>query len=624
MSKIWLFLLLSKIIISYQICTEGKNYCTKCHPITKLCVKCEKEIYSPDDKGGCEYARKCTLGSNYCIACTENVKLCELCEEGYFPDNNGGCSYTDNCEISYQGKCLECKGNFVLIGKNLNDAIKICKSLNSIDLRNCEKINTENGICEGCKEGYYLTEIDKRCTLTKDCSQSKLGECIKCKYGYYVDKADNKCKLQEGKLDHCQISNDGITCAQCLENFYFNPEKECLRVNYCAKVNSIYKCLYCVEGYYLLDYENVCTPEINCIKGDRDFGICTACAEGYYIDNNDFRCKSNQEENDYKYCEIAYGGKCIKCKEKYYLGKDNKCSNAKNCAESKNGICDKCIDNYYLGYDHKCSDAEYCIYSNYNDECIECEGNYFVDRNSKKCVIAEGDYENCKSGYKGWLCLECKDNYYLNITNHLCYSNLQDNNFYKCILTDSNAEHCQNCAKNYYLGLKDRKCTNIIGCDLSENRIRCNECNERYYLNVKTGKCAYNNEIEKEEEKIFYGCNKTNEEGTACEVCKNGLYLDENKLCIDKEHCIEIKNKKCQKCQSDYCLNDIFGCIEVIFEFNYCSECNDIFDFNNCTKCIEGYELDEYGNCLEIEKEEEKKEEEDDYDWEDEIIDKEK
>ena len=209
------------------------------------------------------------------------------------------------------------------------------------------------------------------------------------------------------------------------------------------------------------------------------------------------------------------------------------------------------------------------------------------------------------------------------MTNHTCFSNLEDNDFYKCTITDGSGKHCKGCTKGYYLGEKDLKCTNIQGCALSESRVRCKECYDFYYLNVLTGKCHYNDEINNEDEKKFYRCNRTNEEGTACEICKNGLVLNEDKLCIDKQHCSEIKDKKCQRCQSDYCLNNIFGCIEVIYEFNYCKECNDIFNFENCTQCIEGYEIDEYGDCVEIE--EEKEEEEDDYyDWgddEDEIID---
>ena len=119
MINLWTLILIIKILFSFQICNEGNNFCSKCNPVTKLCVKCEKDIYIPDEDGGCKYSRKCILGKNHCLSCKEDERICELCEEGYYPDNNGGCSYSNNCEISYQGKCLECIDNFVLIGKNL-------------------------------------------------------------------------------------------------------------------------------------------------------------------------------------------------------------------------------------------------------------------------------------------------------------------------------------------------------------------------------------------------------------------------------------------------------------------------------------------------------------------------
>ena len=82
--------------------------------------KCEKDIFVPDLKGGCEGAKKCILGNNYCKECEEDSKLCKICEDGYFPDQNGGCSYTNNCEISSQGQCIKCKDNYILIGENNN------------------------------------------------------------------------------------------------------------------------------------------------------------------------------------------------------------------------------------------------------------------------------------------------------------------------------------------------------------------------------------------------------------------------------------------------------------------------------------------------------------------------
>ena len=119
--------LLFKMFFSEPNCKQGLNNCSKCNPITKLCVKCEKEVYTPDREGGCVNLKKCVLGANHCIECLENENLCKQCDDGYFPDKNGGCSITDNCEISYKGECLKCKENFLLIGKQntyINDTNK--------------------------------------------------------------------------------------------------------------------------------------------------------------------------------------------------------------------------------------------------------------------------------------------------------------------------------------------------------------------------------------------------------------------------------------------------------------------------------------------------------------------
>ena len=135
----FIFLIL-KISLFTSLCIEDKNHCSKCNPISKLCVKCEKDIYIPDQNGGCKYSKKCILGKNYCLECNKNGNRCEKCIMGYFPDENGGCSYTDNCEISFQGKCLECKKNFILIGEdkeyNKELEVKICKSLYFGELKN--------------------------------------------------------------------------------------------------------------------------------------------------------------------------------------------------------------------------------------------------------------------------------------------------------------------------------------------------------------------------------------------------------------------------------------------------------------------------------------------------------
>ena len=196
-----ILILFLKISLSLSECLVNNNHCIKCNPITKLCAKCDKNIYSPDENGGCKYAKKCEIGLNHCDECNENGQLCKKCIEGYFPDENGGCSYTDNCEISYYGKCLKCKENYILIGpkeieENIykNDVIKICKPINFGDLKNCEVINQITGLCQACKKGYYLNFGDSKCTSTENCYESAYDICTKCNIKYYLDKKDSKCK----------------------------------------------------------------------------------------------------------------------------------------------------------------------------------------------------------------------------------------------------------------------------------------------------------------------------------------------------------------------------------------------------------------------------------------------
>ena len=197
----------------------GVNYCSKCNPVTKLCIKCEKDIFIPDENGGCTGANKCIGGTNHCIECNENENKCKTCETGYFPDSNGGCSYTDNCEISYQGNCLKCIDEYILIGAS-NLEIKICKSLNSEDLKNCEKINKEIGFCEKCIDDYYLGKGDKKCIKTENCYESSFGICKKCIKDYYYDKIEDICKKQNGIFENCIQTIDSKKCDICDDNYF--------------------------------------------------------------------------------------------------------------------------------------------------------------------------------------------------------------------------------------------------------------------------------------------------------------------------------------------------------------------------------------------------------------------
>ena len=597
-----IILIITKITISLSICNSGKNYCSKCNPITKLCVKCEKDIYTPNNYGGCDIIKKCKLGDNYCLECQENEILCRKCEIGYYPDEYGGCSYSQNCELSFQGKCLICKKNYALVGIENSDEGKImCKSLNSDDLSNCEKIDSLNGICEKCKEGYYLNIIDKKCTKIENCSKSSFGICKQCNNGYYLDKQENKCKkISENEIfENCKETHNGQFCDICNDDYYLDENGKCIGINFCAKKGNYGECEKCIEDYYISEIDTICTTTDNCYYGNKHSGICEICKKNYYLDLKEGKCISNQEENNFKYCRIVDNdNNCIQCDSNYNLGNDKRCSFTKNCEKAEKGKCIQCKQNYYLGLDNICTNIEHCIYSE-DYICIECEDNYYYDQNLQKCLIAEGNFTNCKySVLDANYCERCKNDFYINETNHLCYSNKENEKFYKCAVNYANSDICDICIKGYHLGYIDKKCSKIEGCDISENENKCIECDENYCLNLKTGECEDNNRIISEDEKYYYKCNKTNEEGNSCDICLDGFELNVNGLCTDNIHCSEQKEGNCIKCQDGYCLNNIFGCVEMFFD--NCLECNDIFNMDRCTKCQEGYRVDEFDTCTEI------------------------
>ena len=600
----YIILILIKISLLISLCKEGEKNCLKYNPITKLCYKCENILYTSNENGGCDMIPKCKPNYNNCLQCQENKNknICIKCEKGYFPDEMGGCSYSKNCILSNNGNCLKCKENYVLIGQNT----RICKSINSEDLKNCKDINLDNGLCSNCTEDFYLNSIDQKCSRTENCSESLYGICKKCNKGYYLDKKEKTCKMQNNTFINCKESITGEKCDICDENYYFDEEEKCIPINYCylGDKKNINICKKCYEGYYLTEFKDCCTKDINCYEGDKNIGICLRCKEGYYIDFNDGKCKLNTENNEYKNCRIADNNKCTNCLYGFTLAEDLKCSSANNCEEVEDGKCIRCINNYYLGLDDKCSNIENCIYSNNFGECIECKDNYYYNRKKWKCEIGTGIFKGCRYGYDDWRCFACKNNYYLNQTDSLCYSNEEIGDFYKCSMTDFNATYCARCIDNYNLGEIDHKCTLLKGCELVNEDGKCIECDEDYCLDINLGICEYNYEIKNKEKKFYFRCIRTNKEGNACEICDNRFILSNNGLCVNMNNCIEKSNDgTCKKCQINengyYCLSHDFGCIETYFDD--CMECDDILDFDKCTKCIDGYEIGEYNLCYVIE-----------------------
>ena len=595
----FIFLLIFKLCSSSPNCQDKKNNCEKCNPLTNLCIKCQFDNYFPDEEGGCE--PKCVLGKNYCNLCSEDETLCISCDPGYHPDIIGGCSYSDNCQTSYKGKCLTCIDEYILIQES-----GFCKSIHSEDLKNCLTISNVNGTCLECKDGYFLNEGDSKCTNTEFCFESIYGVCTLCIGGYYIDKKNDKCIKAE--IVNCKQTIDGINCDECNDNFYLADNYQCTEANMCSKAEKGI-CMECKKYYYLAD-NGMCTQEENCQTADKDTGACTACKIGFYFDNINKICKSNKENEELFHCKKAQE-MCIECETGYYLGEDSKCTNTQNCVESDKGECLECKAGYLLAEDKKCTTTENCKISTDNIEapCEECIDGYYLNIRYYTCIpIKNETFNHCKKAhYFGNFCLYCESGYYNNRSDGMCYENTDENSqFYKCNSTEIKGERCYECEKGYYIDKGDWKCSQTEYCKYSKKYNDCLECEEGYCLDVKNQTCESNEYIDDIQKLIYLACNRTNEEGTACEKCLDGYEVGEEGYCIDVGHCEKKEGDICAKCETEYynhglvnyyCYNSIFGCIRTYIKG--CLKCENLTDLFDCTECEEGYHKTEYGNCKE-------------------------
>ncbi len=282
-----------------------------------------------------------------------------------------------------------------------------------------------------------------------------------------------------------------------------------------------------------------------------------------------------------------------------------------HCLKSENGVCSKCEEGTFLGIDNRCSEIEHCIKTNDFLACQECEDGYYYNLNYSSCNSTSDeeneDFKNCKrSDDEGVFCYECKDDFYLNRTDNLCYSNKgRENKFYKCQKTNPEGNQCQWCINGYHIGGIDKKCSLIKDCavikqDEKEDKDdKCIRCEDHYCLNSKTGTCElFNFYVIDEETKMFFNCNTTNEEASACGECIDDYTLNKKGFCYNPSFC-EIEDEdnegECKKCIEgespfSFCINKNFGCVENYFNEN-CFRCDDDMNFDNCTECKEGYEL---------------------------------
>ena len=510
-------------------------------------------------------------------------------------------------------------------------------------LNNCEVCNPMTNLCARCTSDNYIKNEEggcsSICTIGKNncvvCDdQKKL--CTECEQGFYPDQSGS-CSL----IENCKISLKG-KCTECIDNYILIGSQNdysyqiCKNTNSeefrnCRSINSITGfCQECEEGYFLTEGNFRCIKMENCYESI--FGLCTQCKDGYYLDKRESTCL--KEENSFFYCKQTLDGKnCDECNFGYYMAEDRQCSLSINCKKTKERECIECSDGFFLSENDICTNEPNCSIADRDTGiCNSCKTNFCIDKNERKCKknTEDNDLKYCKI-LENQICTTCERGYYLG-SDSKCVNTLNclESNYGICnvciegyhLLLDnkcSNVDHCINsetsyylcdeCEEGYYYDNRNGKCEiakdNFANCKISTLQNLCTDCKVNYYLNYSNFLCYDNTK----DEKFFY-CRQTNINGTECDLCKNGYFLNSvTKKCGKVDNCKYNEDNninRCKECDEYYCLNVKDGkCYDNDFLekeedkiYIACLYTNE--EGTACEKCLEGYEVGDGGYCIDV------------------------
>ena len=554
-------------------CSNTKNclYSSK-----GLCYNCDYDYYL-DKSNKTNYLCLSNNENNPFWKCTssENGITCDGCLFPYYLESNTKiCVRSPYCIKGNMGfgTCSQCLENLFLSADNFSCTISdVCLSGYG-----------HNDKCKICQDGYYNNLTDGNCYSNQKDNELKYclifyEKCESCIDGYYLG-LDNKCSGTK----YCKESYLG-NCTKCLDNYHLDIDKRCTNIEHCTKTNIYYQCEECADHFFL--YKGACYKDD--IDGDKykncKFAFsdshCSECKNGYYINETNFLCYENKDtKKDFYKCSHVIKnseGKyvCRSCESPYYLTqKDLKCVTVPGCAESFDPHeCKECIEGMCNNLKNQTCRPNSYLEEEEDEVCYRCIKTTGTGKICQKCEEGYTLYSgHCiddtlceKKGSS--ICDECKQNVekegslnsYCSNYQYGCMESIQG-----CLKCDDfyNPFNCTKCFKGYYLDEDFYFCNECKeGCDSCTNSDNCGGCKEEegyYTIKEASGEDKYDADCGS----CINGCKTcTNDED--CEICFSGYYLNnknpENRMI-------------CSPCGT------------------FCEEC---FDESYCLKCKEGYHL---------------------------------
>lgn len=131
-------------------------------------------------------------------------------------------------------------------------------------------------------------------------------------------------------------------CIVCKPGFFIANDGSCKREDPKCLVYSSHHCEKCVKGYRL-DNNRICQYADEHCWDFTESGHCTNCDRLYFL-NQHKKCQIKD-----RFCEAYSNGRCVECKDYYYLHRGLCYPNAKGCLVQKNiRKCLKCEEGYKL------------------------------------------------------------------------------------------------------------------------------------------------------------------------------------------------------------------------------------------------------------------------------------
>ena len=495
------------------------------------CNGCKSEFRLIEDGSKC-ISKSIEVG---CQVYANNETGCIQCEEGYttfnskcFLNNIANC--VDYSVESNKLTCLTCANTYyILDGKCLSGEVDNCLEYYSTG---------DPSACKTCQDKYALfyTSENKAICLNFDNDSQRTycnkwntltyGEkfyCSECQFGYTLvenlnlsEFSNNVC-IGPVKMINClrydiqsEPKNSSYKCVECVDGYYVNKGICSKRVTISQCVSFVIDedlCQGCNSGYFLADDQKSCVAFPQGIQGCEQYqseSQCRVCKPGFYLQHE--RCVAVETENLVPFCSYYDTEQvCYECESGFFL-KQKKCekANVLNCSEYQDKdnckICDEPFGLTLIDGKAQCVNKEipFCTESTnyYPFKCISCQNGYFSNYGICEQITKTIDY--CIMYDSADTCRFCDETSTLSKDSKEC---IKDEKIIKsvdssCLFNSIVAPICNTCDMGYYL--QENKCQLCQGkaaleqgcayCD-PQHPDECWLCRSGYYYVGSTGAC---------------------------------------------------------------------------------------------------------------------------------------